>query len=80
MKKIFSLIVVTVFLVFSLNTLAQTPPHPTTDPSAGGNLPVGGSAGAPIGSGLVLMLAMSAAYGLKKVSQVPKKNEDESRD
>ncbi len=54
-----------VFLIlgFSLNTNAQ-PPDPPEDPQSGGEV-VGG--GAPIGSGLGILLALGAAYGGKKV-------------
>ena len=54
-------------LVFTIGILsAQTPPPPPNDPSNGNtNGPVGG--GAPIGSGVVLLIAMAAGYGGKKV-------------
>lgn len=67
MKKIFSLILVTVFLVLSFDAISQGgPPPPPVDPSAigGSNPPVGGNA--PVGSGLIMMLALGAAYGIKK--------------
>ena len=54
-------------LVFTIGILsAQTPPPPPNDPSNGNtNGPVGG--GAPVGSGMVLLMAMAAGYGGKKV-------------
>ncbi len=58
-------------LSFSPILLAQDPPPP---PSVGhgqsGNQPPGG--GAPIGSGLVFLLALGAAYGGKKVYDMRK--------
>jgi len=64
MKKIASLILLTTMLVLSLDVLAQSPPPPPSDPSANNNLPVGGTA--PIGSGLILTLALGAVYGIRK--------------
>lgn len=63
MKKILRLVLVIGFLVFSFNALAQYPPHPPTDPSVAGNLPVGGTATAPIGSGTLILLTLAIAYG-----------------
>ena len=64
MKKIISLIA---FLsVFSIMTLvAQAPPTPPANPGQGGNGPVGG--GAPVESGTLLLLILSAAYANFKV-------------
>ncbi len=58
------------FLLFSgLTLLAQAPPTPPSNASNGGNGPVGGNA--PIGSGMVIMLALGAAYaGWKKYEEV----------
>jgi hypothetical protein len=62
MKKILTLTAILMISGFSL--LAQAPPTPPEN--AGGNGgPVGG--GAPIGSGVVLLIAMAAGYGGKKV-------------
>jgi hypothetical protein len=64
MKKILAITAVLMISGFSL--LAQAPPPPPNDPSNGGTGgPVGG--GAPIGSGVVLLIAMAAGYGGKKV-------------
>ena len=64
MKKIILLTVFTAICSFAL--LAQSPPPPPPDdPSSGGNGPVGG--GAPIGSGIVLLITLAAGYGAKKV-------------
>ena len=63
MKKI--LILSIVLMISAISLLAQAPPNPPDDPSNGGNEPVGG--GAPIGSGLVLLISLAAGYGGKKV-------------
>ena len=67
MKKTIQL---TMFLVFfsGLTLLAQAPPNPPGNAGSGGG-PVGGNA--PIGSGMVVMLAMGVAYaGWKKYEEV----------
>ena len=68
MKKIIlSLIAILVFICTPLlmnNVFADVPPDPGGGPG-GGDLPVGG--GAPIGGGLIIMAAMGAAYGSKKL-------------
>lgn len=50
---------------------APTPPDPV---GPGGDDPVGG--GAPVGSGLVILLAAGAAYGGKKTYSLLKENKD----
>jgi len=74
MKKAIRIVLLTVFfitLTVTLNSvLAQ--PMPGDDPSGGGiNPPVGGYA--PIGSGLVILLALAAGYGSKIVYNARKK-------
>jgi len=68
-KLCFGTALITITLLsINLSTLsAQTPPPPNggQTPSAGGNNPVGG--GAPIGSGLLILVAVGAGYGAKKV-------------
>lgn len=68
MKKNISGIVIGVFfigLVFlSTGLFADTPPDPGGDPNTGGGTPVGGS---PVGSGLVILVSMGVAYGVKKI-------------
>ena len=54
------------FSISFLALLAQAPPPPPGDASNGGtNGPVGGN-GAPIGTGIILMTSLFAAYGAKK--------------
>jgi hypothetical protein len=62
MKKILTLTAILMISGFSL--LAQAPPTPPENAGGSGG-PVGG--GAPIGSGVVLLIAMAAGYGGKKV-------------
>jgi hypothetical protein len=47
------------------NSFAQPRPGDPGTPGGGGGGPIGGSA--PIGSGLVMLLAMGLGYGAKKV-------------
>ena len=79
MKKILNLILVAAFLVLSIDAPAQAPPPPPSNPSTtGNNVPVGGNA--PIGSGLLVLLALGAAYGARKFSNEPNKGEAEIND
>ena len=69
MKKIVAITAILMISGFSL--LAQAPPNPPDNPSNGGNEPVSG--GAPIGSGLVLLISLAAGYGGKKVFDARKR-------
>jgi hypothetical protein len=70
MKKF---IILSVFLMISgLALMAQAPPAPPSSANEGGQGPVGGG-GAPIGSGMVLLIALAAGYGGKKVYNFNKK-------
>jgi hypothetical protein len=75
MKKILIKFAFVAVLVLSSSVclLAQGPPNPPVDPSLQGP-PVGG--GAPIGSGIGIMLMLAAGYGSKKVYDMRKKIED----
>ena len=68
MKKILTL--TAILMITGLSLLAQEPPPPPPDAGSQGG-PVGG--GAPIGSGVVLLIAMAAGYGGKKVFDARKK-------
>ena len=73
MKKAIKIALLTVFFItftVALNSLIgqPMPPEPGGDPS---NPPVGGYA--PVGSGLIILLAMGAGYGTKKVYDARKK-------
>jgi hypothetical protein len=74
MKKAIKIVLLTVFFItftVALNSvLAQ--PMPGDDPSGDlANPPVGGYA--PVGSGLIILLSLGAAYGSKKVYNARKK-------
>ena len=69
MKKLIPILVFSLLMFFAMPSFAQviTPPG---DGSGGtsGHDPVGG--GAPIGSGLALILSLGLAYGAKKTFQL----------
>ena len=70
MKRLF---ILSVFLMISgLALIAQAPPAPPSSANQGGTGPVGG--GAPIGSGIVLLITLAAGYGGKKVYDFRKNN------
>ena len=64
MKKI--LMISIVLMISGISLLAQAPPAPPSSANQGGTGPVGGG-GAPIGSGVVLLIVMAAGYGGKNV-------------
>jgi hypothetical protein len=69
-KSLKPLFISLMFLFFFASArigLAQEPPHP---PSDKGTINNHGPAGAPIGSGLSVLLVMGAAYGAFKLYQV----------
>ena len=67
MKKIYNLILITVFLVLSHSAISQPLPPPPVDPSAGGTNGTVGSGGAPIGNGTYILIFLAAGYALRKV-------------
>ena len=58
-----SLILLFLLLNFAMPVVAQDPPPPPPSHSTTGNVPGGG---APIGEGLIILVALGAAYGYKK--------------
>ena len=71
MKTKFRTVLIAAFLVIApLLMVAQSPPHPNNGsaPIHGTNGPVGD--GAPIGSGLILLIAMGTAFGARKLYQM----------
>jgi hypothetical protein len=77
MKKIIALLsLITTLTIASTTLLAQGPPDPPDDPTGEG--PVGG--GAPIGSGIAILLTLGAAYGGHKVYQYWKDQKEELED
>lgn len=72
-KAIFAIVIVSLF--FSVQGLmADTnPPNPPGAPEAG-DQPIGG--GAPIGSGIAILLSLGAGYGAKKLYHFNKEKEE----
>jgi hypothetical protein len=72
MKKRLLHFLVILVLAFAPDLAGMAQPNPNKQPSGdpvnGG--PVGGTA--PIGSGLILMISMGVAYGIKKTTDKPK--------
>jgi len=58
-----SLVLLVLLLNFATPATAQDPPPPPPNHGSGGNVPGGG---APIGEGLIILVALGAAYGYKK--------------
>ncbi len=75
MKKIFLAFIVTAFFaVNSLNVIADPPGPPAPgggSPSGSGGTPVG----APIDSGVYVLITLGAAYGLRKIYEMRKKED-----
>ena len=79
MKKLRILAFMAIFSLFSMATYADDPPPPpggsSGPPSSDNNSKLGG--GAPVGSGLLILLGLGAAYGGKKVYDLRKKEIEE---
>jgi hypothetical protein len=72
MKKAIKILALTAsILIVPMFLSAQPAPWDPTIGGGEGNYPVGG--GAPIGGGLIIMLALAAGYGTKKVYDARKK-------
>jgi hypothetical protein len=74
MKKIIINLVVISFLILVpvfAATASAPPPPPPGGPTPGEDAPIGGTV--PIGSGIVMLITMGAAYGAKKVYDARKK-------
>lgn len=78
MKNRFKILAVsmTLGLIIGISTISftQPPPPPPQHGGEGNAAPGGGMA--PVGSGLVLLLGMGAAYGAKKVWSARKKTDE----
>jgi hypothetical protein len=77
MKKHIKTLVLTFFVIagltISTDSFAQPDP-PAVGPTGGTEM--GGGGGAPIGSGLFILLTAAAAYGAKKVHKVYVSNKE----
>jgi hypothetical protein len=77
-KAIINLIItgllVVVPVIITCASAPPPPPPPGPNPG-GGDIPIGGGA-APIGSGLIMLISMGAAYGAKKVYNARKRLEE----
>lgn len=75
-KAIFNLIITGLLVVVPvIITCASAPPPPPPPGGPGtGDQPIGGPA--PIGSGLIILISMGAAYGAKKVYNARKRLEE----
>jgi hypothetical protein len=62
-KTSISLFLLLFILTFATPVMAGSPPPPPPAHGNGGNVPGGG---APIGEGLIILVALGAAYGYKK--------------
>ena len=67
--KFIPLFITVILISITLNVYADGPPHPP--PQGGDKPPVGG--GAPIGSGLAILLVLGSGYGVKKFYDYKKK-------
>ena len=78
MKEIILKVWVLTFLLFVIVASAKSqPPPPSATHGLSSNQPSGGGSGAPIGDGMFLLIALSAAYSARKVYSA-RREEDES--
>ena len=74
-KAILNLIITGLFLTLPVIIASASAPPPPPPPGPGGtDNPIGGPA--PIGSGIVMLISMGAAYGAKKVYDARKRLEE----
>ncbi len=76
-KAILNLILVGLLVIVPVIIVSASAPPPPPPPGGpgGGDTPIGGGP-APIGSGIVMLLSMGAAYGAKKVYDARKRLEE----
>ncbi len=69
MKRNFKITIIAALLLLAPLFMLAQPPHPNGGNAPGpGNTKVGDSpAGAPVGSGTILLLTLAAAYGGRKI-------------
>jgi hypothetical protein len=66
-KKILISAIFSFFFLFSINTFSQDVPNPPGQHGQTGDQPAGN---APIGSGLLILLGLGAAYGGRKLYEM----------
>jgi hypothetical protein len=71
-KNVAKILLFVSFLLLSAGLMAQLPPPP---PPPGHHGETGNQNPAPIGSGMVLLIGLGAAYGAKKMYNAKKENE-----
>jgi hypothetical protein len=74
-KAILNLILIGLLIIVPVIIVSASAPPPPPPAPGGGDTPIGGGP-APIGTGLVMLLSMGAAYGAKKVYNARKKLEE----
>ncbi len=74
-KAILNLILIGLLIIVPVIIVSASSPPPPPPPDPGGGTPIGGGP-APIGTGLVMLISMGAAYGAKKVYNARKKLEE----
>lgn len=88
-RKLIPIILTSFFFVLSVTLTAQTKSPNANDPNGGGDTPAdpgtggdGGAlgGGAPIGGGTLLLVALGAAYGGRKVYKLYQDNQEELED
>ena len=73
-KAIINLIITGLLIIVPvIITCPSAPPPPPPPGGPGGDTPIGGPA--PIGSGVIMLISMGAAYGAKKVYNARKRLE-----
>jgi hypothetical protein len=74
-KSILNLIITGLLIIVPvIASNASAPPPPPPPGPGGGDVPIGGTA--PIGSGLIILVSMGAAYGAKKFYNARKRLEE----
>jgi len=75
-KAILNLIITGLFLIVPVIIASASSPPPPPPPGPGtSDQPIGGGP-APIGSGIVMLISMGAAYGAKKIFDARKRLEE----
>ncbi len=74
MKKLYKPLLILLFTFATATMFSQAPPPPPPDHGETGNQNGGN---APIGSGLVILLGLGAAYGARKVYHMNKESLEE---